>query len=64
MRQSNVQFLAKTAVLGTAVAGVMMLSGCSKQEDTTTLNIGFQKYGVLPILKERGTLEASLKNKA
>ena len=61
MRQSNVQFLAKTAVLGTAVAGVMMLSGCSKQEDTTTLNIGFQKYGVLPILKERGTLEASLK---
>lgn len=61
MRQSNVQFLAKTAVLGTAMAGVMMLSGCSKQEDTTTLNIGFQKYGVLPILKERGTLEASLK---
>ena len=43
MRQSNVQFLAKTAVLGTAVAGVMLLSGCSKQEDTTTLNICFQK---------------------
>ena len=28
-----------------------------------TLNIGFQKYGVLPILKERGTLETSLKEK-
>ncbi len=39
----------------------MMLSGCSKKEETITLNIGFQKYGILPILKERGTLETSLK---
>lgn len=61
MRQSHVQFLTKTVVLGTAMAGVMMLPGCSKKEDTLTLNIGFQKYGVLPILKERGTLETTLK---
>src|SRR5690606_7792468 len=61
MRQSHVQFLAKTVVVGTAMAGVMMLSGCSKKEETITLNIGFQKYGVLPILKERGTLETTLK---
>ena len=61
MRQSTIQFIAKTAALSTAIAGVMMLSGCAKKEESVTLNIGFQKYGVLPILKERGTLETSLK---
>lgn len=61
MRQSTVKFIAKTAALSTAIAGVMLLSGCSKKEESVTLNIGFQKYGVLPILKERGTLEALLK---
>lgn len=61
MRQHNIKFLAKTAVLSSAIAGVMMLSGCAKKEDSLTLNIGFQKYGVLPILKERGTLETALK---
>ncbi len=61
MRQSTVKFIAKTAALSTAIAGVMLLSGCSKKEETITLNIGFQKYGVLPILKERGTLETVLK---
>lgn len=61
MRQSHIKFLAKTAVLSSAIAGVMMLSGCSKKQEDLTLNIGFQKYGVLPILKERGTLETALK---
>jgi sulfonate transport system substrate-binding protein len=61
MRQSTVKFIAKTAALSTAIAGVMLLSGCSKKEENVTLNIGFQKYGVLPILKERGTLETLLK---
>ncbi|MEN8426081.1 sulfonate ABC transporter substrate-binding protein [Acinetobacter schindleri] len=61
MRQSTVKFIAKTAALSTAIAGVMLLSGCSKKEESVTLNIGFQKYGVLPILKERGTLETALK---
>ena len=61
MRQSTVKFIAKTVALSTAIAGVMLLSGCSKKEESVTLNIGFQKYGVLPILKERGTLETVLK---
>lgn len=61
MRQQHIKFLAKTAVLSSAIAGVMMLSGCGKKEESVTLNIGFQKYGVLPILKERGTLETALK---
>lgn len=61
MRQSHIQLFTKTAVLSAAVAGVMMLSGCGKNQEAVTLNIGFQKYGVLPILKERGTLETSLK---
>ena len=63
MRQSHIQLFTKTAVLSAAVAGVMMLSGCDKKQEAVTLNIGFQKYGVLPILKERGTLETSLKEK-
>lgn len=61
MRQSSLKFIAKTAVLSAAIAGVMMLSGCSKKEESVTLNIGFQKYGMLPLLKERGTLETTLK---
>ncbi|ANF82999.1 ABC transporter substrate-binding protein [Acinetobacter sp. NCu2D-2] len=61
MRQSQLKFLAKTAVLTSAIAGVMILTGCAKKEENITLNIGFQKYGVLPILKERGTLETALK---
>lgn len=46
-----------------SVAAVMMLTGCSKQEaeQAVTLNIGYQKYGMLPILKERGVLETALK---
>lgn len=44
------------------VAGVMMFSACGKKEvEAITLNIGFQKYGILPIVKERGTLETALK---
>lgn len=40
----------------------MMLTGCSKDQaqETITLNIGFQKYGILPIVKERGNLEKAL----
>ncbi len=35
---------------------------CQKEEQaTTTLNIGYQKYGILPILKARGDLEKALK---
>lgn len=41
----------------------MMLTGCSKPQESTTLNIGFQKYGVLPIIKARGDLDKALKEK-
>ncbi|WP_413773131.1 sulfonate ABC transporter substrate-binding protein [Acinetobacter sp. ANC 4178] len=37
------------------------MAGCTPQKvETTTLNIGFQKYGILPIVKARGTLEQAL----
>ncbi|AMW80229.1 ABC transporter substrate-binding protein [Acinetobacter sp. TGL-Y2] len=62
MNTSHLKSLKNTLILSSMVVGVMMLSGCSKKEaETLTLNIGFQKYGVLPIVKERGTLETALK---
>ena len=52
----------KSLVLSSAIATAMLLSGCgAKQEHTITLNIGFQKYGVLPIVKAQGSLEQALK---
>ena len=33
-----------------------------KEADQITLNIGYQKYGILPIVKERAVLEQALKN--
>lgn len=61
MIRNKAKLWTKTLVLS-SVAAAMMLSGCGKKEaETVTLNIGFQKYGVLPIVKERGTLETALK---
>lgn len=59
----STSFWTKTLLLSSATAALMMLTGCSKQqaEEQVTLNIGFQKYGLLPILKERGVLEKTLK---
>lgn len=57
------KFMTKTVILTSVVAGAMLISGCGKKEaETVTLNIGFQKYGILPIVKERGTLEKTLKD--
>jgi sulfonate transport system substrate-binding protein len=53
--------IAKSLVLGSAVATAMMLSACGSQSEDLTLNIGFQKYGVLPIVKAQGSLEEALK---
>ncbi len=53
----------KITILSASLATVMMFSGCSKQQENTTLNIGFQKYGVLPIVKARGDLDKALKEK-
>lgn len=56
-------FWSKAITLSTIVATTISLSGCGKNEsETSTLNIGFQKYGILPILKQRGTLEKALKD--
>lgn len=43
------------------ISALLMLSACEKQAVTsTTLNIGYQKYGLLPIIKARGELDKSL----
>lgn len=62
MSTNSSTFWTKIFVLSAVAAGVMALSGCTKKDaETVNLNIGFQKYGILPILKERGTLETALK---
>lgn len=53
----------KITLLSASLATVMMLSACSKNEESITLNIGYQKYGLLPIIKARGDLDKALKNK-
>lgn len=53
----------KITTLSVSLAVVMMLSACSKQQESTTLNIGYQKYGLLPIIKARGDLDSVLKAK-
>ncbi|WP_111860245.1 sulfonate ABC transporter substrate-binding protein [Acinetobacter sp. CFCC 10889] len=53
----------KITLLSASLAAIMMLSACSKQTETTTLNIGYQKYGLLPIIKARGDLDKALKEK-
>ncbi|RKG39387.1 MULTISPECIES: sulfonate ABC transporter substrate-binding protein [Acinetobacter] len=62
MRIIPSQFWTKSFALSAATVAVMMLTGCSKDQakETITLNIGFQKYGILPIVKERGNLEKAL----
>lgn len=53
----------KISFLSASLATIMMLTACSKPQESTTLNIGFQKYGVLPIIKARGDLDKALKEK-
>lgn len=53
----------KFSVIAAGITSMMMLSGCAKEQKQalTTLNIGFQKYGLLPIVKQRGDLDLALK---
>ncbi|MEF9994729.1 MAG: sulfonate ABC transporter substrate-binding protein [Acinetobacter sp.] len=53
----------KITILSASLATIMLLSGCEKQQESTTLNIGYQKYGLLPIIKARGDLDKALKEK-
>lgn len=55
-------------ILAAGLASVIGIAGCAKEteqqdttkQQTTTLSIGFQKYGILPIVKAKGELEKSL----
>ncbi|QHH93550.1 sulfonate ABC transporter substrate-binding protein [Acinetobacter gyllenbergii] len=59
---------ATSTLIAASLASMMGVAGCAKKpeqqettkQETTTLNIGFQKYGVLPILKAKGELEKNL----
>ena len=59
---------AKYTLLATSLAAMVGMTGCTKKDqdqatakqELTTLTIGFQKYGVLPILKAQGQLEKNL----
>ena len=53
----------KFSVIAAGITSMMMLSGCAKEQKQalTTLNIGFQKYGLLPIVKQRDDLDQALK---
>ncbi len=54
---------ARSAILLSSLATALFLGGCSKSDpQTQVLNIGFQKYGILPILKAQGSLENALKS--
>ncbi|WHR59313.1 sulfonate ABC transporter substrate-binding protein [Acinetobacter haemolyticus] len=55
-------------IIAASLASLMGITGCAKkpeqqattQQETTTFNIGFQKYGILPIVKTKGELEKRL----
>ena len=59
---------ATSTIIAATIASVMGVAGCAKKteqqatpkQETTTLNIGFQKYGILPIVKAKGELEKNL----
>lgn len=59
---------ATSTLIAASLASLMGVTGCAKKpeqqgttkQETTTLNIGFQKYGILPIVKAKGELEKAL----
>ena len=59
---------AKYTIIAVSLASMMGVAGCAKKpeqqqstkQENTTLNIGFQKYGILPIVKAKGELEKNL----
>lgn len=61
MKRNTPPRLKQFTYLGLGVIA-MMLSACQKpSESITTLTIGYQKYGLLPLVKARGELDQSLK---
>lgn len=60
MKRNSPPQLKKVAYIGLGVIAIM-LSACEKKPETiTTLNIGYQKYGLLPVVKARGNLDKTL----
>lgn len=59
---------ATSTLIAASLTSLMGVTGCAKKpeqqgttkQETTTLNIGFQKYGILPIVKAKGELEKTL----
>ncbi|MEG2884454.1 MAG: sulfonate ABC transporter substrate-binding protein [Acinetobacter sp.] len=59
---------ATSTIIAASLASLMGVAGCAKKpeqqqstkQENTTLNIGFQKYGILPIVKAKGELEKNL----
>ena len=59
---------AKYTLLATSLAAMVAITACTPKDETpasakqtlTTLSIGYQKYGILPILKAKAALEKKL----
>jgi sulfonate transport system substrate-binding protein len=59
---------ATSTIIAASLASLMGVAGCAKKpeqqqstkQENTTLSIGFQKYGILPIVKAKGELEKNL----
>ncbi|TCM64337.1 sulfonate transport system substrate-binding protein [Acinetobacter calcoaceticus] len=61
MKRPPFSHLSKFMIFSMGLMVVMLLSACTPKSDPkTTLNIGYQKYGLLPILKARGELDKTL----
>ncbi|MBJ8419792.1 sulfonate ABC transporter substrate-binding protein [Acinetobacter courvalinii] len=68
MAISNHRSWTTYTLIAASLASLMGVAGCAKKpeqqsttkQETTTLNIGFQKYGILPIVKAKGELEKTL----
>ncbi|ENX08237.1 aliphatic sulfonate ABC transporter substrate-binding protein [Acinetobacter courvalinii] len=68
MAISNHRSWTISTLIAASLASLLGVAGCAKKpeqqsttkQETTTLNIGFQKYGILPIVKAKGELEKTL----
>ncbi|MCU4640954.1 aliphatic sulfonate ABC transporter substrate-binding protein [Acinetobacter courvalinii] len=68
MAISNHRSWTSSTLIAASLASLLGVAGCAKKpeqqsttkQETTTLNIGFQKYGILPIVKAKGELEKTL----
>ncbi|MDH0565087.1 sulfonate ABC transporter substrate-binding protein [Acinetobacter courvalinii] len=68
MAISNHRSWTTSTLIVASLASLLGVAGCAKKpeqqsttkQETTTLNIGFQKYGILPIVKAKGELEKTL----